>query len=100
MPSRNGGIANWSIRKLGTPIGAGPKSAIVRVGLALVGTPLGARASCSLGLRSPSLWVPPSAPPPRPPDPPGPPGPAPPPPPAKPSPPPPPTEPPPPPPPP
>ncbi len=43
MGSRKGGIVNWSIRKLGTPIGAGPKSATVTVGLALVGTPLAER---------------------------------------------------------
>ncbi len=43
MGSRKGGIENWSIRKLGTPSGAGPKSATVRVGLAFVGTPLGLR---------------------------------------------------------
>ena len=47
MGSRKGGIANWSIRKLGTPSGAGPKSATVRVGLALVGTPLGLRVGWS-----------------------------------------------------
>ena len=51
MSSRKGGIANWSMRKLGTPIGAGPKSAIVRVGLAFVGTPSGARVGGSEGLR-------------------------------------------------
>ena len=41
MSSRNGGIANWSIRKLGTPIGAGPKSAIVRRGVGLRGDAVG-----------------------------------------------------------
>src|SRR3954470_13980908 len=46
MGSRNGGIVNWSMRKLGTPSGAGAAFAIVRVGLVLVGTPLGARGGC------------------------------------------------------
>ena len=59
--SRKGGIANWSMRKLGTPIGAGPKSAIVRVGLAFVGTPSGARVGGSEGLRpSSEAFEPPS----------------------------------------
>ena len=51
--------------KFGTPIGAGPKSAIVRSGLASVGVPSGARSGCSsIGSRSwPSpcpCWSPPS----------------------------------------
>src|SRR5213592_3558536 len=86
MESRKGGIVNWSIRKLGTPSGAGPKLATVSVGLAFVGTPLGSRVGCcGTALRfSPELEVPPLVAPPAtpwPPEPPGPAGPAPPPPP-------------------
>src|SRR5262245_53363290 len=43
MGSRKGGISKESIRKLGTPIGAGPKVAIVRLGFRAVGEPSGLR---------------------------------------------------------
>src|SRR4051794_10582041 len=39
MGSRNGGIRNLSMKKFGTPIGAGPGRAAEKVGLAGVGTP-------------------------------------------------------------
>src|SRR6476619_894542 len=41
--SRKGGISNESIRKLGTPIGAGPNWATVRLGLVAAGEPSGLR---------------------------------------------------------
>ena len=50
MGSRNGGISNWPMMKEGTPIGAGPVSATVRVGFELVGTPFAFRAGWALGL--------------------------------------------------
>ena len=37
---RNGGIRNESMKKLGTPIGAGPGSDSEKVGLLAAGTPL------------------------------------------------------------
>src|SRR5437764_12726088 len=39
MGSRNGGISKLSMKKLGTPSGAGPGRAKEKVGLAAVGTP-------------------------------------------------------------
>ena len=49
MGSRNGGISNWPMTKLGTPIGAGPELPTVSVGFALVGTPLGWRGGGGAG---------------------------------------------------
>jgi hypothetical protein len=40
MGIRNGGIRNESMKKLGTPIGAGPGSESEKVGLVAAGTPL------------------------------------------------------------
>jgi len=39
MGSRKGGIRNWSMKKFGTPIGAGPGVASEKVGFSGVGTP-------------------------------------------------------------
>src|SRR5436309_14565348 len=50
MGSRNGGMRNFSMKKLGTPIGAGPASANENVGLSTVGVPSLAR-GCPLGSR-------------------------------------------------
>jgi hypothetical protein len=56
MGSRNGGISNESMTKLGTPIGAGPNCAIVSPGLVLAGEPSGLRrVGCSIFPRS-LLW--------------------------------------------
>src|SRR3954454_23069611 len=53
MGSRNGGIRNLSMKKFGTPIGAGPGRASEKVGLAGVGTPSVASAGAlALALRT------------------------------------------------
>src|SRR3954447_3550612 len=54
MGRRNGGISKESMTKLGTPIGAGPKVATVRLGLVFAGEPSGLRrVGCSIFCFSP-----------------------------------------------
>src|SRR3954453_12769034 len=54
MGRRKGGISKESMTKLGTPIGAGPNVATVRLGLLLEGEPSGLRRlGCSIFSRSP-----------------------------------------------
>ena len=43
MGRRKGGIRNFSMKKFGTPIGAGPGIATDSVGFVVVGTPCGVR---------------------------------------------------------
>src|SRR3954452_15795709 len=54
MRSRNGGMRNFSMKKFGTPIAAGPGWASEKDGLEAVGVPSGVRALASRSWR----WAP------------------------------------------